>query len=152
MFPGNTPEEGAAMSLRKVPTTGSMSERQALAFPENSEVSCVSQAFPGRANCASKGEVWRRGLFKGMMLPAVCSDRVSAWILIKSVKGGRQAQEGGMTIGAHPFINVFRALFPMISLFISLENEARPRAWHANGTRYLHLLPKAKCPGSFPSV
>lgn len=56
-----------------------------------------------------------------------------------------------MTTGAHPFIDVFRALFSIISLFIR-ENEELPRAQHANGTRYLQLLPKAKCPGSFPSV
>lgn len=69
VFPG----KGATSSLQRVLATWSMIDRQALSFAENYEVSCVSRAFPARANCASKGEVWR-GLFKGMMLPAVCSD------------------------------------------------------------------------------
>lgn len=73
-----------------------MTDRQAgSSFAENlQKVSCVSWAFPARANCASTREVWR-GLFKGMVLPAVCRDRFSAWLLIKSVKGGEAGTGGG---------------------------------------------------------
>lgn len=111
-FLGTLVGKGLQGPYKKVLAAGSMIDRQALPLQKIVGVPCVSWAFPARANCASKGEVWR--LFKGMMLPAVCRARSQLGSSLTRLREGSRHRKGKMTTGAHPFIDGFTALFSII--------------------------------------
>lgn len=92
-------------------TAGSFLLQKVLKFP------VLSWAFPARANCVPpEGKQCGEGLFKGMMLPAVVSERFSA-VLLKSDRGvGRR--KGKMTTASHPCIVFLQHCFHLFHFLL----------------------------------
>ena len=81
--------------------------RQALSFFRKfkSFLFCPGLSLPGRTACCQGGKQCGEGLLKGMVLPAVVSERFSTQILTTSAQGAEG--EGKMATGSHPRIDFF---------------------------------------------